>query len=203
MADKLLGNVSKGLVFILSAPAGTGKTTLVRMLRDEFACVTESISCTTRPIRPGEIADVDYHFMSTPEFEAKMAAGDFLEYAKVFGNYYGTSKEYVQQQQAKGKHVILVIDTQGAMQLKGKFDATFVFVSPPSLQELRERLFKRQTESVEVIEQRLSWAKQEMALADRYDYHIINENLHTAYEVLRSIIIAEEHRVRKGNKGEK
>lgn len=200
MADKLLGNVSKGSVFILSAPAGTGKTTLVRMLRDEFSCVTESISCTTRPPRAGEIPGVDYHFMSIPEFEAKIQSGDFLEYAKVFGNYYGTSKEYVLQQQSKGKHVILVIDTQGAMQLKDKFKAIFVFVSPPSLQELRERLFKRQTESIEVIEQRLSWAKQEMALADKYDYHIVNENLHTAYEVLRSILIAEEHRVHKGEK---
>lgn len=194
MIDKLLGNVSKGLVFVLSAPAGTGKTTLVRMLRDEFPCVAESISCTTRPPRPGEIPGKDYHFLTIEEFEDKIKKGDFLEYAKVFDNYYGTSKEFVLAQQEKGKHVILVIDTQGAMQLKGKIPAVFVFVSPPSLQELRERLFKRQTESMEHIEQRLSWAKNEMSMAVHYDYHIVNENLHTAYEVLRSILIAEEHR---------
>lgn len=194
--SKVLGNLEKGLVFVLSAPAGTGKTTLVRMLRSEFPCVTESISCTTRAPREGEIPGKDYFFLTEEEFEARVKAGDFLEHAKVFGKHYGTSKEFVKLQQEKGKHVILVIDTQGALQLMGKFPAIFVFVSPPSLQELRERLFKRKTESVEMIEQRLSWAKKEMDLVNRYDYHIVNDNLHTAYEVLRSIIVAEEHRVK-------
>lgn len=197
MSEKLLGNLPQGLIFVLSAPAGTGKTTLVGMLRDEFTCVVESISCTTRAPRPDEISGKDYHFMDVATFEAKIAAGDFLEHAQVFGSYYGTSKEYVQQQQEKGKHVFLVIDTQGALQLKGKLNAIFVFISPPSLQELRERLFKRKTENLEMIEQRLSWAKQEMALAPKYDYNIINDNLHHAYDILRSIVIAEEHRVRK------
>jgi guanylate kinase len=196
MIDKLLGNLPKGLIFVLSAPAGTGKTTLVRMLRDEFPCVAESISCTTRAPRAGEIPGKDYHFLTVQEFEDKIKSGDFLEHAKVFDNYYGTSKEFVLQQQEKGNHVILVIDTQGALQLRGKIPAIFVFISPPSLQELRERLFKRQTESMEHIEHRLSWAKREMSMAVDYDYHIVNENLHTAYEVLRSILIAEEHRTR-------
>lgn len=201
--DKVLGNLSKGLLFVVSAPAGTGKTTLVRMLRDEFSCITESISCTTRFPRAEEIPGKDYHFLTESEFEEKIKTGDFLEYAKVFDNYYGTSREYVKQSLAKGKHVILVIDTQGAMQLKGKIAATSIFVSPPSLQELRERLFKRKSESLEHIEQRLSWAKQEMAMALHYDYNIVNENLAVAYEVLRAIIIAEEHRVRKILKEEK
>jgi guanylate kinase len=200
---KLLGNLQKGLVFVISAPAGTGKTTLVRMLRDEFNCVTESISCTTRPIRPGEIADKDYHFLSREEFEAKKSAGDFLEHAQVFSYAYATSKEFVTQQLNKGKHVVLVIDTQGAMQIKGKIPAIFIFVSPPSLQELRERLFKRQTETPESIEERLSWAKKEMEMAKHYDYQILNDNLHTAYDVLRSIVIAEEHRVHGQIKGDK
>jgi guanylate kinase len=197
MAQKLLGNFSHGLVFVISAPAGTGKTTLLKMLQSEFPSVIGSISCTTRSPRPGEEPGKDYYFISRKEFEKKIGEGDFLEYATVFGHYYGTSKEYVLREQKMGKHVLLVIDTQGALQLKKKhFPATFIFVSPPSLQELRERLFKRQTESAEVMEQRLSWAKGEMALAHHYDYHIVNDNLENAYQILRGILIAEEHRVR-------
>lgn len=199
MADKLLGNLSTGLVFVLSAPAGTGKTTLVKMLQDEFPCVAMSVSCTTRAPRAGEISEKDYHFLSKKEFEAKIKADDFLEYAKVFDNFYGTSREFVEKQQTLGKHVFLVIDTQGALQLKKRgFPAVYVFLSPPSIPELRERLFKRKTESDEHIEQRLSWAENEIAVADHYDYHIVNANLQNAYEILRSILIAEEHKVRKG-----
>lgn len=197
MSQKLLGNLSRGLIFVVSAPAGTGKTTLVRMLHDEFPCVIESISCTTRSPRGGEIPGKDYHFLKNEEFQERIQKGDFLEYAKVFNHYYGTSKEFVLQQQEKGNHVILVIDTQGAMQLKAtQFEATFIFVSPPSLSELRERLFKRKTENAELIEQRLSWALEELNMAVQYDYHIVNDNLHRAYDILRSIMIAEEHKVR-------
>lgn len=194
--QKLLGNVSKGGVFVLSAPAGTGKTTLVRMLSQEFPCVYESISCTTRPIRPGEVEGQDYYFLSQEEFKKRISQGDFLEYAEVFGYYYGTSQALVKKQQEMGKHVFLVIDTQGAMQLKEKqFPAVYIFVSPPSLEELKERLIKRQTENIEVIEKRLSWAKAEIEALRHYDYHIINDNLTMAYAVLRSIVIAEEHRI--------
>ncbi len=197
MSEKILGNLPEGLVFVLSAPAGTGKTTLLRMLQDEFPCVAGSVSCTTRPPRPSETPDKDYHFLKPEEFEVKIKSGDFLEYAKVFDYYYGTSKQYVLQQQKMGKHVILVIDTQGAAQLKkNHFPAIFVFVSPPSLQELRERLFKRQTENSELIEKRLSWAQKELQMYVHYDYHIVNDNLHHAYDILRSILIAEEHKVR-------
>src|SRR5579885_2818308 len=178
MTGKLLGNLPTGLVFVLSAPAGTGKTTLVKMLQEEFGCIATSISCTTRAPREGEIPGKDYHFLSKEEFEAKIQVGDFLEHAKVFDHYYATSREYVLQLQQKGKHVILVIDTQGALQLQAKhFPAIYVFISPPSLQELKERLFKRKTESDELIEKRLSWAKKEMMMVDHYDYHIVNENL--------------------------
>ncbi|MBS0603919.1 MAG: guanylate kinase [Verrucomicrobia bacterium] len=196
MAQKLLGNLPKGFVFILSAPAGTGKTTLVRMLSQEFSCVVESVSCTTRPPRPGEVDGRDYHYLSKEEFEGKIRQGDFLEYAEVFGYYYGTSRAYVMKQQEMGKHVFLVIDTQGAMQLKKKqFPAVYIFLSPPSLQELKDRLVKRKTESMEVIEKRLSWAKAEIEMVAHYDYHIVNDSLNQAYTILRSIVIAEEHRV--------
>lgn len=196
--EKILGNLEHGLVFVVSAPAGTGKTTLVRMLQDEFPCVTGSISCTTRSMRPGEIQHKDYHFISREEFETKIKAGEFLEYATVFGQYYGTLRSDVEKELHKGNHVILVIDTQGALELKKKhFPATFIFISPPSLSELRERLFKRKTENQEDIDERLAWAQKEIELSQHYNYRIINDNLYRAYDILRSIVIAEEHRKEK------
>lgn len=188
--------MNKGLVFVVSAPAGTGKTTLVRMLLDEFSSVVESVSFTTRHPRENEVAGRDYHFISKAEFRKKIEEGEFLEYAEVFGNYYGTSRKALEQQLGKGKHVILVIDTQGALQLKKKLDAVFIFVSPPSLEELRARLFQRRSESEESMEKRLSWAEKEMELLLQYDYHIVNDQLKVAYDALRSILIAEEHRNR-------
>src|ERR1700722_6549145 len=198
MTQKLLGNISKGFVFVISAPAGTGKTTLVRMLAQEFPCIYESVSCTTRPPRSGEVDGKDYYFLSKKEFEEKVSQGDFLEYAEVFGYHYGTSRSHVFEQQEMGKHVFLVIDTQGAMQLKKKrFSAVYIFLSPPSIEELRERLVKRQTENMEEIEKRLSWPNAEIEMMQNYDYHIINDNLAQAYIILRSIVIAEEHRILK------
>jgi len=168
------------------------------MLSQEFPCIYESISCTTRPPRPGEIDGKDYFFLSKKEFENEIRQGDFLEYAEVFGYYYGTSQTHVFKQQDMGKHVFLVIDTQGAMQLKKKnFPAVYIFLSPPSLEELKERLIGRKTENMEAIEKRLSWARAEIEMMANYDYHIVNDNLSQAYIVLRSIVIAEEHRVQK------
>lgn len=181
---------------MISAPAGTGKTTLLRMLQDEFSCIAGSVSCTTRMPRVGEVDGKDYHFISKEEFEEKVEKGEFLEYAKVFNHYYGTLKSTVVQQQEKGRHVVLVIDTQGAMQVKEKkFPSVYIFITPPSLQELRERLFKRNTEHPERIEERLSWARHEMEMAVHYDYQFVNDNLARAYEILRSIFIAEEHKI--------
>lgn len=195
--QRLVGNAKRGLIFVLSAPAGTGKTTLVRMLADEFPGVYESVSCTTRSARPGEIEGVDYHFLSSSMFEEKLSQGDFLEHAEVFGHYYGTSSTLVEEKLSQGKHVFLVIDTQGAMMLqKKKISAIYVFLSPPSHETLRERLTQRKTEKPDVIERRLLWAKKEMERIDRYDYHIVNDDLALAYAVLRSIVIAEEHKTR-------
>jgi guanylate kinase len=186
----------KGLLFVVSAPAGTGKTTLVRMLLDEFHHVVESVSMTTRAPRHNEVPGRDYVFVSTKEFKEKIKEGEFLEHAKVFDHYYGTSRKFVDAQRQKGKHVVLVIDTQGALQLKKIVDAVFIFISPPSIEELRARLCRRKTETEEDIEHRLSWAEREMALAGQYDYHIVNDHLKVAYEALRSILIAEEHKNR-------
>ncbi|MBS0629183.1 MAG: guanylate kinase [Verrucomicrobia bacterium] len=193
--EKLLGSLSKGFVIIMSAPAGTGKTTLARMLIDEFPSVSESVSCTTRPMRPGEIADKDYHFMKEAEFEEKERKGEFLEHASVFGYRYGTLKEHVEKKLDQGQHVILVIDTQGALQLKKMgYKAIYIFIRPPSLAELRTRLFNRKTEEENHIEQRLTWAVHELEKATQYDYIVTNDNLHRAYEILRSILISEEHK---------
>ncbi len=200
MSEKLLGTLSKGFVVVLSAPAGTGKTTLARMLVGEFPCITESTSCTTRPKRPGEIDDKDYHFMTGDEFERKKASGEFLEQASVFGYHYGTLKEDVERTQLKGQHVLLVIDTQGAMELKRQgHPAIFIFIRPPSMGELRARLFKRKSEAEEHVEERLEWAEHEMKMAEEYDYIVTNDNLHHAYEILRSILISEEHKTRRYN----
>lgn len=196
MPNSFLENFLTGIVFVLSAPAGTGKTTLVRMLSQELDYVVESISYTTRPPRPNETEGKDYFFISKKEFESKARAGDFLEYATVFGYNYGTSYEYVASQQKMGRHVFLVIDTQGAMQLKKKeFPAVYIFLSPPSLEVLKDRLLKRKTENKKALAQRLSWAEQELKEINNYDYHIVNDSLEHACTVLRSIVIAEEHRV--------
>lgn len=195
--SKLLGNLKKGLAFVISAPAGTGKTTLVQMLAQEFSEITNSISCTTRKPRVGEVPGDHYHFTTKEDFEKRIAANEFLEYVELYGNYYGTSKEKVKEQLNNGKHVILTIDTQGALQLMGNFAATFIFIFPPSLEVLRKRLIQRQTESAEVIEERLAWAVKEMQAAALYDYNIMNDNLKVAYQALLSIIVAEEHRVVK------
>lgn len=196
MVTRLLGNKERGQIFVLSAPAGTGKTTLVQKLVQEFPCVIASISYTTRPPREGEIPGVHYHFLSEEEFEAYIAKGEFLEYVRLYGYYYGTSRPWLEKQLNQGKHVILVIDTQGAQQLRDKLKATFVFVAPPSLEELERRLKGRRTDSQEFIERRLKWAQQEMLLQHIYDYLIINDDLDIAYQVLRCIVIAEERRIR-------
>jgi guanylate kinase len=201
LSNQLLGNLSQGLIFIISAPAGTGKTTLVDKLTQEFPSVVRNVTCTTRSPRPGEQEGKDYFFFDKKAFEAKIQKGDFLEHAKVFGEYYGTSGEFIKKQTALGKHVVLVIDTQGALELqrqfKGKTTAIFIFISPPSLSELKERLQKRKTENTKSMEERLAWAKHELEMVHHYDYHIVNDHLDTAYAVLKSIFIAEEHKVRR------
>ncbi len=196
MSKKLLGNFSRGLLFVLSAPAGTGKTTLVQQLTQEFPSVIRSVSCTTRKPRPDEKEGVDYFFLTEEAFQAKLKSGDFLEHAEVFGALYGTSRLFIETAQKSGKHVILVIDTQGALQIKKIIEATFIFISPPNLEELKKRLLRRRTEPLEMIEQRLAWAERELEMISHYDYHVINDDLSVAYTALKSILIAEEHRIR-------
>lgn len=194
MKEKLFGNSKEGTLFIISAPAGTGKTTLVKKLASEFPYVTQSISFTTRVPRPKERHGVDYFFVSREEFEKQIEDKAFLEHVELYGDYYGTSIKWVEEELASGKHVILVIDTQGALQLKEKLEAVFIFLIPPSIEELKRRLIERNTENETIIKERLKWAEREIACARFYDYKIINADLDTAYRVLQSILIAEAHR---------
>lgn len=192
--QRLLGNLKRGLLFVMSAPAGTGKTTLMHRLADEFSCVVQSVSFTTREPRENETQGVHYNFIDKAVFSKKIHEDEFLEHAEIYGDYYGTSKKWVEEKLSSGFHVVLVIDTQGAMQLMKKTPAIFIFIKPPSLDALRKRLEKRQTESKETIDKRLAWALKEIEASSRYDYTIINQDLETAYQVLRGIFIAEEHR---------
>lgn len=193
--ESLLGDHKTGKLFVISAPAGTGKTTLVQKLIQEFSpSLMASISYTTRLPREGEQEGIHYHFITESDFEKRIATTEFLEYVKLYGIYYGTSRRWVEEQQNLGKHVILVIDTQGALQLKGLFPAVYIFISPPSLDVLRARLINRQTETAETLAKRLDWAQKELQVAPYYDYQIVNDDLDLAYQVLRSIIIAECHR---------
>jgi guanylate kinase len=189
---KILSNVKKGKAFVVSAPAGTGKTTLVNRLIDELPHVERSISFTTRKPRKGEQEGIDYHFISYQEFEHKIKKTHFIEYAEVFGNFYGTEKKTVETLLNKGIDVVLVIDTQGALELKPFFDAVYIFVNPPSLEELERRLKGRETDSIEDVKTRLSWAEKEMSQAHHYDYNITNCDLEKAYQALKSIFIAEQ-----------
>ncbi len=187
---------SSAQLFIVSAPSGAGKTSLVRRAIAELRQLTVSVSHTTRPKRPGESEGVDYHFVSRDRFETMIDADQFLEYAEVFGNFYGTSVNAAQGCLADGTDVILEIDWQGAAQIRQKLDEVVsVFVLPPSRATLIERLRARGQDSDTVIEQRTAEAVAEMKQYHRADYLIINDNFEQALTELKSVIIA--HRVRK------
>lgn len=181
---------NKSRLFILSAPAGTGKTTLIERLVQEVPNVVQAISFTTRLPRKGEINGVHYHFIDKKSFEERIRHGDFLEYVSLYGDYYGTSRSAVDIELAAGLIVFLVIDTQGALKLKGKVDATFIFLSPPSLEILRHRLEQRRTETKEKIEQRLKVAVEEMQKRDLYDVEIVNDNLDEALSKLKHTVLS-------------
>lgn len=196
MKPKLIGNLEKGGVFVISAPAGTGKTTLVNLLKKELVCITESVSYTTRKPRVGEIDGKDYHFIDQEQFKKKIEQKQFLEWAEVFGDYYGTSKEQIEEIINTGNHAVLVIDTQGAKQVRKKIESCHIFIFPPNMHELQYRLHARKSESEEKIQKRLSWAKKEMAAAIDYDYYLINDDIEVARKVLGSIFIAQEHKIK-------
>lgn len=194
MTDLLIPK-RKGQVLVLCAPSGTGKSTLVKKLREEFPQIGFSISCTTREPREGEVDGTDYSFLSVDEFNEKLEASEFAEWAEVHGNFYGTPKKPVEKMLFKGMDILFDIDFQGCMQLMESMPkGIFVFLMPPSYGDLRKRLEGRNTDTEHVINRRLLNAMKEMASAPKFEYWIVNDELEKAYGELRAIYLAGKNR---------
>lgn len=183
----------RGLMFVLSSPSGAGKTTLTRMLIDEITDLRMSVSVTTRSPRPGEVDGKDYYFVDQAKFDQMVANDELLEWAKVFDNCYGTPKAPVEHALASGHNVLFDIDWQGAQQLNSRApsDVVSVFILPPSVQALEQRLHTRAQDSEEVIRGRMKKAGDEMSHFDAYDYVVVNDNIGIAFEAVKSILRAE------------
>ena len=186
----------RGLMFILSSPSGAGKTTIARRLIAEDREIAISVSATTRPMRPGEVDGKDYHFVSQPEFGRMVEAGEFFEWAHVFGHSYGTPKAEIRAGLKTGRDYLFDIDWQGTQQLhqKAQSDVVRVFILPPSLAELHQRLVGRNTDSAEVIDARMARAQAEISHWDGYDYVVINDDVETCFGKVREILAAERMR---------
>ncbi len=187
----------RGLLIVLSGPSGVGKGTVRKAIFNEDGIDFQySISATTRQPRVGEIDGEDYFFVSHDEFEEKIANGDMLEYAQYVSNYYGTPKSFIDETLASGRDVFLEIDVQGALQVKSKMpEGIYIFLTPPDLINLRERLVGRGTDSQEVIEKRVTAAREELKQMINYDYAVENDQVIHAVERIKAIITAERLRV--------
>lgn len=182
----------KPVVYIISAPSGSGKSTLVNELLKKVSNLEFSISYTTRAPRGSEINGRQYYFISRPEFEKMIRDGDFLEYAEVFGNYYGTASRFLREAKQKGRDLLLDIDVQGAAQIQQKLPGSCsIFILPPDRKTLEERLRKRSEDSDEVIERRLDTATREIENYQRYNYILINDQLEDSIKILRAIVRGE------------
>jgi guanylate kinase len=190
------GVAGRGLLFIVSAPSGAGKTTLVERLVEQVPRLKMSRSYTSRPARDGETDGVDYNFVSRDRFEAMVAAGEFLEFAEVFGNLYGTCAADTEALLSAGIDVMLVIDVQGARKVRSRgVETTPIFVMPPSMDVLEQRLRGRSKDSEDAIQRRLEVAKQEVAAFVDYEFVVVNDELTAAVDRLRSIVIAQRARL--------
>ncbi len=178
-----------GNLYIVSAPSGTGKTTLCRIIIDAFSNISYSVSHTTRSPRAGEADGIDYHFVSKDEFQTMVNEDKLAEWAEVHGNFYGTSVNYLNENLAKGEDILLDIDVNGAKQIVKKYpDAVTIFIMPPTMEALRERLENRGTDAPTVIEKRLMNAESEILEKNFYKYIIVNDDLETAEQELTSIL---------------
>ncbi len=183
----------EGLLIVLSGPSGCGKGTVIRELMQDHPNLFYSVSATTRQPRPGEEDGVHYYFLKKEQFEELIASDGMLEYANYCGNYYGTPRAAVEEQCKAGKDVILEIEVQGAMQVREKCpDAVFLFILPPSAEELARRLTDRQTEDPQTVQNRLVKAKEEMAMAGSYDYIVVNDVVSETAAQIEAILTAEK-----------
>ena len=190
-------NGRRGLLFVVSAPSGTGKTTVVERLVQVVPDLSLSRSYTSRQARPGEADGVDYNFITRARFDQMIAADAFLEWADVFGNLYGTGAADAERDLAAGRDLVLVIDVQGARQVRQRFPATVgVFVMPPSYAVLEQRLRGRSKDPEDAMQRRLRTAREEVAAFAEYDYVIVNDELEACVERLRAIVVAERTRLR-------
>jgi guanylate kinase len=183
----------RGVLFVLSSPSGAGKSTIARKLREDQPDLVVSVSYTTRPIRPGEVDGVDYHFVDLETFRTMVANHEFLEWAHVFGHRYGTRKAQVWNVLEQGRDILFDIDWQGAQQLHqlAGGDIVRVFILPPSMPELRERLERRATDSPEVIDARMDRAANEVSHWDGYDYVLVNDDVEHCFDCVKTILAAE------------
>lgn len=173
--------MSQGVLFVVAAPSGAGKTSLVKALLQKDAAIRLSVSYTTRAPRPGEVNGVDYHFVSVEEFRQMAARGEFLESAEVYGNYYGTSQAWIAGEIAAGRDILLEIDWQGAAQVRRHFpEAVTLFILPPSIEALRQRLSSRGQDSHEIIEKRMAAARDDISHAGEFEYIIVNDDFDQA-----------------------
>jgi guanylate kinase len=180
-----------GILFIISAPSGAGKTSLVHALLDINPHIDLSVSYTTRDPRPGEVNGKDYHFVSRDEFIAMAKRGEFMESAEVYGNLYGTSQTWISQQNAKGRDILLEIDWQGAAQVRRLFpECISIFILPPSIEALEQRLKGRGKDNKVVIAKRLAAAREDVAHVSEFDYVIINDNLNEALHELGAVVLS-------------
>lgn len=186
----------QGICVVLSSPSGAGKTTISRALLESDPEITMSVSCTTRPPRPGEVDGRDYYFVSKDKFKEMINKGEFLEHAEVFGHFYGTPRSFVDGKLSEGKDVVFDIDWQGTRQLAEKMDGDLVsiFILPPSMEELEKRLRQRNQDVEEVVQKRMKKASREISHWNEYDYVIVNENLNQAMADVEKIVQAERLR---------
>jgi guanylate kinase len=183
--------IMSGDLFIVSAPSGAGKTSLVSGLLKQNKQIDVSVSYTTRAPRPGEVDGVNYHFVSREQFMLMAQHGDFLESAEVYGNLYGTSQTWISQENAKGRDILLEIDWQGAAQVRAKFPGSIgIFILPPSLAALETRLTGRKQDSPEIIAKRLDAAREDISHVAEFDYVIINDKLDEALQQLNAVVVA-------------
>ena len=177
-----------GQLFIVTAPSGAGKSSLVKALLERDPAIRLSVSYTTRPPRTGEVDGVHYHFVSREDFQARLGRGEFLESAEVYGNYYGTSQPWIEAEMAAGRDILLEIDWQGAAQVRRLMPrAKSIFILPPSIAELRRRLEGRGTDSAEVIARRMAAAAEDVSHALEFDYLVVNEDFDAAVADLLAI----------------